>query len=158
MKEFWWRLPLLRRLSSFQRGFAVALATIFAGSLLIVFDRDVTAELSDQVLSDMAQIGATLLVAYSVEVSWLVKGSRSRGSNKEMFVGFIAGIGASGALGIAMAVSLLGHEDGVPFNGVEHWAASWAVVALSLLAGLVGMLPYAIYEWGHAINTEYPDD
>lgn len=158
MKEFWWKLPGLRGLSGFQRGFGGALGFIFVGStVLYVLDGRVTATLAPRILSDMAQIGATLLVAFAVESSWLVKQSRRRGSSSENWIGFVAGLGACGAMGIAFAVALLGHKHG-PFDHLEHWAASWSVFSVALLAGLVGSLPYALYEWAHALRTEYPDE
>lgn len=158
MKGLVWKLPLLRRLSHLQRGLGLGLGVIFLGSVLFAsFEEPLLSGLSNQILSDMAQIGATLLVAYAVETSWLVKQSHGRGSDSERWIGFVAGLGAAGALGIAFAVALLGHAEG-PFNSIEQWAAAWAVFSLGLLAGLVGVLPYVLYEWRHALNTEYPDE
>lgn len=158
MQGIWWKLPGLRRASAFQRGFAGAVGFIFGGSTaLFALDGSITASLAPAILSDTGQIGATLLVAFAVESSWLVKQSRQRGSGSENWIGFVAGLGASGALGIAFAVALLGHDHGA-FNGMEHWAATWAVFSVGLLAGLVGALPYALYEWRHALSTEYPDE
>jgi len=42
---------------------------------------------SSEALSDIAQIGATLLVAYAVEMAWFVKESRVRGRKRENWVG-----------------------------------------------------------------------
>jgi hypothetical protein len=159
MGEVVWKLPGLRRMSSFQRGFSLAGGLIFFVSLaLALFDGSITAKLPHAILSDIGQIGATLLVAYAVETSWLIKRSRSRGSEKENFVGFAAGLGSCGALGIAFAVALLGHPKGLPFTDLEHFAAAWAMFSVTLLAGLVAMLPFVLYEWAHSINTEYPDE
>jgi hypothetical protein len=158
MKTFRRKLLVVRRITPVRQGFGTAVALIFLGAVaLAVFESPFLSELPPSVLSNMGQIGATLLVAYAVETSWLVKQSRQRGSRNERWIGFVAGLGACGALGIAFAVALLGHPRG-PFNAVEHWAAWWSVFSIGLLAGLVGALPYVLYEWAHALNTEYSDE
>jgi hypothetical protein len=97
------------------------------------------------------------LVAYAVETSWFVKQFRGRGSKHETWVGFVAGIGASGAAGIFLAITLLGCNE-KSFNWLESLACSWSLFSLGLLGSIVGLFPYVLYGWAHQLNTEYPNE
>jgi len=156
MKEFWWRLPLLRGLSPLRRGLvettAVCIfATLLMWPLLIFGDLSVPAETFDAA----AQIGATLLVAYAVETSWWLKTSRLRGGKRENWVGYASGIGTCGLTGVGTALALsTGASD---LTWVETLGTTWALLTISLLGGLVATLPLLIYEWTHQLRAEYPD-
>jgi hypothetical protein len=146
-------------MSPFQRGAASAVGLIGSGAAgfaaLVVFSH-AHLHLSDEALSDMAQIGATLLVAYAVEMSWFVKESRARGSKRENWIGFVAGIGGCSALGIAIAVALVGDQGSARF--IQALGALWMLFSLGFLLGLVGVLPYLLYEMAHSLRTEDPDE
>lgn len=111
--------------------------------------------LSDEALSDLAQIGATLLVAYAIETSWFVKESRARGRERENWVGFVTGIGVSSVIGIAIALALVGVKSSGFLAGL---GVTWMLFSLGFLAVLVACWPYVIYEWVHAMHTEYSDE
>ena len=111
--------------------------------------------LSDEALSDLAQIGATLLVAYAIETSWFVKESRTRGRERENWVGFVAGIGISSVIGIAIAIALVGVESS---GFLATLGVTWTFFSLGFLAFLVACWPYVIYEWVHEIHAEYSDE
>jgi drug/metabolite transporter (DMT)-like permease len=111
---------------------------------------------SSEALSDIAQIGATLLVAYAVEMAWFVKESRTRGRKRENWVGFVAGIGFSSALGIMSAVALVSHEGSSNF--LEAVGLVWTLFSVGLLGLLVALLPYLLYDLVHTLHAEYPDE
>jgi hypothetical protein len=146
-------------MSPFQKGIAAAFGFMAGGALamaMFVVGVEANLRLSDDALSAMAQIGATLLIAYAVETSWFIKESRIRGSKRENWVGFVAGLGACSALGVGFAITLLGHHG--PPNFLEAFAATWTLFSLVFLAALVAFLPYVLYEWVHMIHTEYSDE
>src|SRR6187402_235811 len=145
MKEFWWRLPVLRGLSALRRGFVETFAVIGFSTLLLfpmlaLLDPAIPAETFDTA----AQIGATLLIAYAVETSWWLKNSRLRGTKRENWVGYASGIGACGFVGVGIALVLSTSAAGL--NWIEVLGASWALLAISLLGGLVATLPLLIDE------------
>lgn len=150
---------LPRPVSPFAKGIAVAVGFMAGGAIavaLFIVGLDANFRLSDEALSAMAQIGATLLIAYAVETSWFIKESRVRGSKRENWVGFVAGIGVCSAFGVAFAIALLEHHG--PSNFLEAFAGMWMLFSLGFLALLVALLPYVLYEWAHTIHTEYPDE
>jgi hypothetical protein len=157
MKEIWWKLPILRGLSPLRRGFVetfavCAFGTLLAFPFLVLVGLRVPAETFDA----SAQIGATLLVAYAVEISWWLKSSQLRGAKRENWVGFSAGIGTCGLTGVGVAVLLsIGAPD---LNWIETLGTTWSLLTIILLGGLVATLPLLIYEWTHRIQAEYPDE
>ncbi|MGN6276720.1 MAG: hypothetical protein ACTHNP_12440 [Solirubrobacterales bacterium] len=158
MKNVRRRLPLLRRMSPFQQGISLAAGWVLLWSLILaVINPALVRHLRQQTLSDVAQVGATLLVAYAVEMSWLVKRSLKRGGNTERWIGVVVGLGSSGVMGIIITLALVNHPVG-SLDLVERFAATWALFSLGLLALLIASLPYFLYEVGHSLNTEYPDE
>lgn len=156
MKGFWWRLPVLRRLSPFARGILDAVATTFSCSLLSFFGLYQLFPEPDRTSAALAQIGATLLVAYAVQMSWVLKVSRIRGSDRENWVGITTGVGACALSGILVSLALAGHHE--PYNWLEAFAFGWAVIGTALLGIWIAFQPWAMYHWTHMFNTEYPDE
>jgi threonine/homoserine/homoserine lactone efflux protein len=146
-------------MSPVPKGIAAAVG-FMTGSLaamaMLTVGLEVDLRLSNQALSSIAQIGATLLIAYAVETSWFIKQSRIRDSGRENWVGFVTGVGISSAFGIAFAVALINRHGSPSF--LESAVAMWTLFSTGFLALLVALLPYFLYEWVHAINTEYPDE
>lgn len=146
-------------MSPFLKGAAAALGLMTGGAVAIaLFLIGIQADfgLSDEALSATAQIGATLLIAYAVETCWFIKESRSRGSNSENWIGFVSGLGVCSALGVFIALAFIGYEGSLSF--LQAFAAVWMIFSLGFLALLVALLPYLLYEWVHAIHTDYPEE
>lgn len=145
-------------MSPFWRGFAVALGFMLIGAFgvagAVVLEGHI--RLSSEALSDIAQIGATLLVAYAVEMAWFVKESRTRGRKRENWVGFVAGIGFSSALGIMSAVALVSHRG--PSTFLEAVGLVWTLFSVGFLGILVALLPYLLHDLVHTLHVEYPDE
>jgi putative flippase GtrA len=145
-------------MSPFAKGFRVAFSSMAGGAgsvALVLIGAGASFTLSDQALSDIAQIGATLLVAYAIETSWLVKESPARGARRENWLGFVVGIGVSSAIGIGIAIALVGRE---PATFLGTASSTWMLFSVGFLAFLVAMLPYVLHEWVHTAHTEYPDE
>jgi len=156
MKGFWWNLPVLRGLSPVSRGVLEAVATTFGISLVSFVGVLRLFSKPDETAGFLAQIDATLLVAYAVQMSWVLKASRKRGANRENWVGLTTGIGFCALLGIIVALALAGHDES--FNWLEAFAFGWVVVATLLLGSWIAFQPWAMYFWTHQFNTEYPED
>jgi hypothetical protein len=153
-----WKLPLLRRLSPMGRGFLAAVSGTLAPSagLFVFLVSYVEPEIEPSIFGDLAQVGATLLVSYAIEISWLLKESGARSARRENWVGFVAGVGCSGLAGIASALVLAGHHGRLTW--IEEMAVAWSFLSLLMLGFLVASLPLLIYEWAHDLRTEYSDE
>ncbi|MFT3862719.1 MAG: hypothetical protein QM729_00475 [Solirubrobacterales bacterium] len=157
MQGFWWKLPLLRRVSPMRKGAIPAVAgaiviSVCTYAVLSYFSTSPSPELA----GDLAQIGATLLVAYGVEVSWLVKASRARGADRENWIGFVAALAFCGLLGIGVALGLSGLHGSMTW--FERCLFAWSVSTLGLLGAFVALSPAISYDWSHALRAEYSDE
>jgi uncharacterized membrane protein YfcA len=156
MKGFWWKLPVLRRLSQISRGALEAVATTFGCTLLAFVGLFQLFPEPDRTCALLAQIGATLLIAYAVQMSWVLQVSRRRDSDRENWVGLATGIGVCALIGILMALALADHHESL--NWLEAFAFGWVVVSNALLGIWIAFQPWAMYHWTHSLNTEYPDE
>lgn len=157
MQGFWWKLPVLRGLSPLRRGLVEAFWVTLVGSLgVLPLTHIYASRPSEALLTSIAQVGATLLVAYGVEISWFLKESRKRGTDRENWVGIASGVGLSGVLGIGCALAIGG--TGGDFTLIQEFALAWSIISVSLLGLLAALGPLAVYEWSHTVHTEYPDD
>ena len=156
MKTFWWKLPALRKLSPVSKGVLEAVATTFAIAIFSFVGIYQLFPEPGQTSAALAQIGATLLIAYAVQTSWVLKASRKRGPDRENWVGVAAGIGFCALIGIFLALALAGHHE--PLNWLEAFAFGWVVVANVLLGGMIAFQPWAMYHWTHWFNADYSDE
>lgn len=131
---------------------------VLAGSLALLPIVDVL-DLgpSPELLRALAQVGATLLIAYAVEVSWLLKVSSGRNGHRAGWVGYATGVGACGLLGLTLAL-VLSEADTSSLGLGSQFLLAWVAFSLALLGLLVALLPLLVYEWAHAARTEYPDE
>lgn len=151
-----WKLPGLRHLSPMQRGLLEAFAATFGISLMSLLAVNRLFSDPAQASAALAQISATLLVAYAVQMSWVVQNSRQRGSDRENWVGVTAGLGICAVLGIGMALALASHRE--PLNWLEGLGFAWVMSSSALLGFWIAIQPWAMYQWTHWFNTEYPDE
>ncbi len=138
------------------RGILEAVATTFSCTLVSFLGLHRLFPDPAQTAAALAQIGATLLVAYAVQMSWALQASRKRGSQRENWVGVTTGVGACAMVGITLALALAGHHE--PLNWLEAFAFGWVVIAVALLGIWIAFQPWAMYHWTHSFTTEYPDD
>ncbi len=157
MQEFWWKLPFLRRASPMRRGaiqaaFGVAGIAIGVDLLFSFFSASPSAALA----GDLAQIGATLLVAYGVEISWAVKASRARGADHKIWIGFVAALALCGLVGIGVALALSDPHGSL--TTPERFLFSLSVGSIGLLGAVVALTPVIAYDWAHSLRAEYTDE
>lgn len=107
---------------------------------------------SEDTLRDLAQIGATLSIAYAVECSWLVKSSRSRSAEREKWIGVVIGVGASAMLAIGLSLILSEHTD--EWGWLCELGFAWVFGALLMLACLVVALPNLMYGFSQILQRE----
>lgn len=140
------------------RGFLGATLLVLVSSFgLLPLISSASVEPSAELLRALGQIGATLLIAYAVEVSWLLKVSRARSERRATWVGYVSAIGTFGLIGIALALALSEHGAS-SYSLIAQFALCVALFSLLLLGALVALLPLLVYEWAHASRTEYPDE
>lgn len=141
-----WKLPLLRRSSPTQRGvfFGIGIALISGGPLIpLVSDFD--QRLSEQFFETLAQIGATLLIAFAVEQAALIRALGIRDLAREAFAGFAVCLGAMGVVGSGVALGLsqdAGHLRG-PWDAA---LCAFSFVSIGLLGMLVAIRPMLAYD------------
>ncbi|MGN6558203.1 MAG: hypothetical protein ACTHLH_09365 [Solirubrobacterales bacterium] len=156
MKEFWWKLPVLRGLSPTRRGFVEAVWVIFIGTAAATYAfKQLLPSPSGDVAGAFAQVGATLLVAYAVHTSWVLQNSSKRGSERENWVGIASGIGSCALIGIGIGLGLSGHRGSL--NGLEELLFAWTAVSVGFLGLWIALQPWAMYDLTHKFKTEYPD-
>jgi hypothetical protein len=147
------RTPNLRR-----RGFWLALgANLFVAVLCAFLAATVSIQPSDSFLQSVAQIGATLLIAYAVETSWAVKISGALSSDQR-WMGFIMGIGAAGLGGIALALALSERVVADHWSWVDEFMFGWVVGSLTILGCLIVSLPDLTDSWARKIRRGTLDD
>jgi hypothetical protein len=157
MKEFWWKLPVLRGLSPLRRGFVEAVAFISLSSALCTWVlHEFISEASAGLCGSLAQIGATLLVAYAVHTAWVLQNSRKRSAQRENWVGITSGIGSCALTGIGIAL-LLSDPHG-SLDWIEAFGLGWAFISVAFLGIWIALQPWAMYDLVHWFNTEYPDE
>jgi hypothetical protein len=133
-----------------------AAATVFMSLLLLPAAYEYADDPSADLLRNIAQIGATLLVAYGVEISWFLKESRRRGADRENWVGVSCGLGTCGLLGIGLALGLTAHDGS--FTLIQEFVFTWSIMSMAMLGSFVAMGPFVIHELSHAAHTDYSDD
>lgn len=68
----------------------------------------------------------------------------------------MSGVGLCSLLGIAIALILSDKPE--PLTWPEMIGFAWALVSIGMLGFFIALQPFAIYEWAHSLNTEYPDE
>jgi hypothetical protein len=123
--------------------------TIFLSllSALLLFSLSAD-EPSPELLETLGQIGATLLIAYVLEVSWLVKASRKRPlEERENRLGAFLGIGAAGLISIAIALLLAGRADHGDWKWWDELGLGFVVGPLLMAGIVVALQPLLTHEW-----------
>lgn len=150
MQRVLWKLPVLRSLNPVRKGFAEGLAAIAAGSLFAVFGLTVIASKpTDDLLRSLAEVGATFLIAYVIEVSWIVKTSSTARAldERESRLGTFIGIGAAALFGIALALGLAERARVHHWNFFDEIGFAWVAVSLVALGAVVVLQPLLTHEW-----------
>jgi hypothetical protein len=160
MQGFWWKLPYLRGLTPRGRGYWEAGFLISGLAILIwaVFQM-LSVDPSPELLRSLAEIGATLLIAYVIEVSWLVRASRARRlEERESRLGALTGVGYAGLLGIGVSLALSGQVAAHHWVWLDGIGFGFAVGSLAMLGITVVMQPMLTHEWMDDDKRAQPTD
>ena len=95
---------------------------------------------SPQLLRSLAEIGSALFLAYVLEAIWLVNRAERRVWHRN-WIGFVAGIGLAGFVGVMSALATAAHLEAGHRNLLDDVGLWWAVQSLLLLGFLVAMQP-----------------
>jgi hypothetical protein len=106
--------------------------------------------------ASLAQIGATLLVAYAVEANWLLKRSHVRSKSRQNWVGFASGTAFCGVLAIGTALVLSSEAQSHALT--QRLLLAWTVASFFFLGVFVALSPSLVYEWTHQLDTGGPDE
>lgn len=147
MEEFWWRLPLLKRLPPLWRGVVVVgLLQLLLALSFSFYLRHHVANPQSGFLDDLGSVGATLFVAFVVETAatalWLTKYT----PEAEAISGEAVGFGFCAFLGIALSLALRNHGANHNLTWLEALALGWAIVSLFMLGLIVAAFPLIHYE------------
>jgi hypothetical protein len=152
-----WDLVRRMAVNPRRKGFWLALGMNLILALLFwVMTAIASIQPTTDVLQSVAQIGATLLIAYAVEVSWAVK-SPSGLSGDQQWMGFVMGIGAAGLMGIGLAL-------GLSERVADHWTwidellSGWVAGSLLVLGCLIVSMPDLTDSWARKIRRGTLDD
>jgi hypothetical protein len=130
-------LPVLEPLT---KGVLLALFSVAVASVGAAFFLGAMAPASPDLLQTLALIGAILLPAYVVEVTWLLP-RMGRGEELEEWLGFIVGAGIADLLAIAIALLGAQHRLAGYANSLDDIGLALVVVSLVVLSGTLVAQP-----------------
>jgi hypothetical protein len=121
------------------KGFALALISVLAASIGVGLALSTAPPADPSLLQGIALVGASLVLAYVVEVLWLV--SRMSADDDREWLGFIVGAGATGFLGVVFALLLAQHRSNGYDNFLDDLGLAWSAVSLLILGGTLVLQP-----------------
>ena len=140
------RLPMLEPITKgvLLALFSVAVATI-GGALFL----GAIPPASPELLQSLATIGAIFVLAYVVEVVWMIP-HMGRGEEFEEWLGFVVGTGITGLIAIAVALLGIEHRVAGHSNSLDDLGLSFVVVSLTILAGTLVSQPLLAHRFRDA--------
>jgi hypothetical protein len=147
MLERFWRFPLANRVPPLWRGVLVILAfeLLLSGAFAFALRAHVKHP-QPEFLSDLAGIGATIFVAYVIEMSVIVLWATRYDAEDDAVSGETVGFGLAAFLGVGFALALTNHGHTHALTFIEELGLSWALVSLAMLGLLVAAYPLMLYE------------
>jgi hypothetical protein len=94
----------------------------------------------------LAGVGATIFVAFIVEMAAIALWAEKYDAEHDVLNGESTALGISGVLGIGFAVALTNHSHSHDLGWLESFGYAWSIVSLAMLALLVAAYPLMIYE------------
>jgi hypothetical protein len=141
----------MSRLDPIWRGVAEAAAALVACAAAFTLETRLIPAPSPQLLLAIASLGTALLLAYVVEMAWLITRLRSA-SDYELRLGAFVGLGIGGLIGVVLALLLSAHNAAGHSNFLDDVGLAWVVSSLAVLGSLVVVQPLLVHEW--AVSNE----
>jgi len=108
-----------------------------------------------ETLESAAQIGATLLIAYAVETSWVIRASRHRPSrDREERLGSFTAVGSAAALGVVFSLGLADRVHAGHWIWLDGLGFGWVLGSILVLGLFVVMQPWITHEWMYEDEEE----
>lgn len=133
------------------KGIANALASVALVTLGLYFFLQAVPHASPDLLRTTAIVGASLLLAYVVEAVWLAQRAELDDEYEE-WLGFVAGAGIAGFLGIVLALLLAEHRLAGHANVVDEVGAAWVAASLLILGGVLVLQPLLAQRFGGPVE------
>lgn len=146
----------MRKLSQIKRGFAEAIASVFAASVGTFLGIRLAPAPSPDLLNGLASLGTGLLLAYVIEAAWVTRRMRAA-KDYEKRLGVFVGLAASGLIGVVVALLVSAHRVAGHSNPLDDFGLAWIVVSLAILGGLVVLYPLLVHEWQPADEDPLED-
>ncbi len=142
------RRTIEERLGPFWLGFLDGLGTvlgIFVSALLISVTLP-SGRPPQALFEDLAQVGATLFVAYSVSTAGVAyrKDALEQHVN---WLGSICSVGALGMTAIALSIALGADRSAGHASAWDTVGLCWIVATIVLMGFFIAFLPYATFSW-----------
>jgi hypothetical protein len=103
-----------------------------------------------------AGIGASLFLAYVIEITWMASQVLPPGAGED-FLGGLTGFGLSGFLGV-IALLILSEQGPGEFTMLAEYFLWWSLLALVFLGLMVAMQPYMVHQWRTMIELADLED
>jgi hypothetical protein len=155
MRERFWQLPGIRHLSPIWQG-AVKCGLLVLGVALCLAPGFLSLRPPFAEADTLAQVGAAFMIAYGVEMSWVVRATSERSRRYEDWIGFTSCLAFCGLLGTIVALAVADSRDGASTLG--EIGLAWSCAAIVLLGAVVACTPALSYEWRRQLMTETQDD
>lgn len=140
-------LPIL---DPIPKGIANALASVALATLGLYFFLQAVPHASSDLLRTVAIVGASLLLAYVVEAVWLAQRAELDDEYEE-WLGFVAGAGIAGFLGVVFALLLAEHRFAGHANFVDEIGVAWVAASLLILGGVLILQPLLAQRFGSVV-------
>lgn len=101
---------------------------------------------SAETLESGTEIGIVLVLAYVVEVVWLVPRIRSEPDYEDR-LGSLTGVGVGGMVGVLLCVLVAAHRTAGHANLLDIVGTAWVAAAFVLLAGFLVAQPLLVHDW-----------
>lgn len=110
-----------------------------------------------ELMREMAEIGAALLIAYAVEVAWMAERLRSESdAERRDWLGAVVGIGLCGLLGVLTALLVAEHRAAGHRNYLDSFGLWWSALALGSLGVFVALYPVIVTRWAQPKGESAP--
>jgi hypothetical protein len=131
-------------------GVLQTLGTVAVCSLASIYFLHASKLPSTEFLLALAGIGASLFLAYVIEIAWMVPrvDPTSGGYDYDAWLGYVTGFALAGLIGIGLALAASEQVRQGDEGLFEEIALGWAACSLAWLGFMVAMQPIITDMWG----------